>query len=268
MVKNYYETLGVERGTGAEEIKKAYRGLAQQWHPDKHQSASEEERHGAEEKFKEISEAYAVLSDPEKRNNYDTTGSPEGHGPFGFQAHGDPMDMLRNFGMRFRQGPRVPQPMKGQTLQDTLNITLEEALFSSEKSVNYSVTSGCSGCNGAGGKEFSNCSECRGSGGVTRVDGPMVMHTTCHVCQGMGKRVSKVCDVCDGKRVVNEDKKLSVIIPGGVKHRAVLRVSGVGGRGLLGGPPGDVLLSINIHYPDVSMLSEEEREQLKTLLSK
>ncbi len=268
MVKNYYETLGVERETSPEEIKKAYRSLAQQWHPDKHEGDSDEERGEAEEKFKEISEAYAVLSDPEKRSNYDMTGSPEGQGRFGFRATGDPVEMFRNFGMHFHQGPRQPQPMQGQSFQETLTVSLEEALFGSKRDINFSVTSGCSECNGAGGKEFSQCTVCKGSGGVARVDGPMIMHTTCHACQGMGKRVSKICDVCDGKRVVNEDKKLSVAIPVGVTNGAVLRLAGVGGRGLLGGPPGDVLLALLVQYPDMSNLSEEEQAQLRALLSK
>lgn len=271
MVKDYYRILNVTKDADENQIKKAYRELAQRWHPDKQHGSEEGKQKEAEEKFKEISEAYSVLSDPEKKANYDATGDPTRRRmPFGFRTHGDPADILaRHFGFNFRQpGPTHPQPMKGQSIQSPLDISLKEALFGGETTFSYEVTSGCEGCAGRGGTEFEMCSTCKGAGMYTRQEGNMLMQTTCPQCRGRGQRIKKVCEICSGQGVVGEEKTLNVKIPEGIRPGMSLRVPGKGGRGLNGGPPGDIMLIVNLQYPDLLQLTEKERNRLEELLSK
>ena len=271
-MKDYYQTLDVTKDASDEELKSAYRKLAQEWHPDKH--LDEDKKAEAEEKFKEIAEAYAVLSDEEKRANYDATGSPEGRGPFGsrpagFWTTGDPFEMFRRFGgFDFETGPRRPRPMKGQNIQEVVEIFLWEALFGAERHLEYHVASSCEVCEATGATEFETCEICKGQGGVTQQQGNMIMHQTCGACGGQGKKPKVICDACKGRKIVEHAKSLTVSIPRNIPHGATLRLANQGGRGFHGGPFGDMLLAIRVKYPDVSSLSEEERKQLEDLLSK
>jgi molecular chaperone DnaJ len=271
-MKNYYESLGVERGASSDELKEAYRNLAKEWHPDKHQGTDEAEE--AEEKFKEISEAYAVLSDEEKRRNYDATGSPEGRGlfggrPGGFHTTGDPFEIFRRFsGFDFATGPQRPRAMKGQGVQEVVEISLKEALFGAERVWNHQVTSSCETCGGLGASEFDVCGVCQGAGGVTQEQENMILHQTCGACRGQGRVVKSACPRCAGRGSCVEDKEFTVVIPEGVVHGVTLKLAGRGGRGFYGGPSGDVFLQIRVKYPDMSLLSEKERGQLEQLLSK
>ena len=266
-MKNYYEILKVDRDADAAQIKTAYRDLAQQWHPDKH---PEEGKEGAEEKFKEISEAYSVLSDDEKKLNYDTTGSPEGAGSFGFQTTGDPFEMFRrmsgvDFGMG---GPRAPRPMRGQSIQETVEVSLKDALFGLEHSLKYQIISSCEACDGSCAEEFETCDQCRGQGGVTARRGNMVVHQTCGRCGGQGRKISKICKECSGRGTQTDIKNLTVSVPKGISNGTTLRLAGQGGRGFHGGPPGDILLLITVKYPDLDTLSDKEKKQLVQLISK
>jgi len=264
-MKDYYKILGVDKAADQKAIKSAYRKLATQWHPDKHQNSSEEEQSQAEEKFKEIAEAYAVLSDPNKKNNYDATGDPKGGG-FNFHTTGDPFDFIRNFG--FRQQRRSPlQPMRGQTVQYILQLKLIEALFGTDKPIDFDVVSPCSTCNAEGATEFNICSTCEGNGMTVHRQDNMVVQTTCRDCKGQGKTIKSACVSCDGNGSISESKSIKVKIPQGAYNGATLRVQGAGGQGLNGGPPGDLMIGLRVSMPDVSALNNEEREQLEHLLS-
>lgn len=269
MTKDYYEILGVARDANEGQIKKAYRSLAQEWHPDKH-SKNEDKRKEAEEKFKEISEAYSVLSDPDKKSNYDLTGDPaRSGGGFGFRTTGNPADIFfHNMRRHFRNArPSTPQPMKGQSIKKELTITLKEALFGGEREVKYNVTSSCEKCEGRGGIEFENCSACNGAGMKVQREPNMLIQTTCDVCRGQGQKVKTQCLECNGQGTRYQEKTLTVKIPQRIRHGTTLRIAGKGGRGFNGGPSGDILLVANISYPDLSKLSEEERNQLEKLIS-
>jgi molecular chaperone DnaJ len=262
MIKDYYKILGVERNAPEEEIKKVYRSLAQKWHPDKHQD--EESKKEAEEKFKEISEAYAVLSDKEKRSNYDATGSPTNSGGFGFKTTGFPFDIFDNFtNVRRAQQPRA---MKGQSIQIPLEINLYEVLFGTDKSVNFSTPSICTNCKGEGGTEFEHCPDCQGSGIKVVRQPNMIMQTTCDRCRGQGKSIKNICGSCHGRGIVQEEKKLRVNIPKGISHKSILRIQGKGGGGFNGGPPGDLMIHIQVVYPNVEEINDEDRDVLRRLL--
>ena len=267
MVKDYYEILKVPRDVSKDQLKTAYRKLAHQWHPDTHQQDSKEQE-GAAEKFKEISEAYSVLSDPEKKANYDLTGDPNRENIHGFQTRGDPLDILSRFGIFRKPGHVEPRPMKGQTIQGPLEISLKETLFGGERTFSYNTNSACGECHGEGGTEFITCSQCKGSGMHVQQQGNMVMQITCGGCRGQGKSLKTTCPVCNGQRMVTESKTLNVKIPQGIKHGNSLRIAGKGGRGFNGGPAGDIILVVQVQYPDLAQLNEEEKSQLEKLLSK
>ena len=269
MAKDYYQILRVPRDADENQLKAAYRNLAHDWHPDKHEQDSKEQEEAAE-KFKEISEAYAVLSDSEKKANYDLTGDPNRENMHGFRTHGDPFEVfIRNAGFHFRQGaPSQPQAMKGQSIQAELDISLKEALFGGEHTFSYSTNSACEGCHGEGGTEFIICSECKGSGMYVQRQGNMIIQATCGTCRGQGKAIKTICPDCNGQRIVNEAKTLNVKIPQRIRHGTSLRIAAKGGRGFNGGPPGDIILVVHIQYPDLAKLSDEEKGQLEQLLSK
>jgi len=266
-MKDYYQILGIEKEASPDEIKSAYRKLALDHHPDRNPDNPE-----SEEKFKEISEAYSVLSDEDKKRNYDASGSPEGRS-FNYQTTGDPFDIFRrmsgmgmNFG--FQRGPQQPRPLKGQSIQEVVEISLKESLFGTNRSISYYVTSSCETCNGNGATEFETCPACNGQGGRIHQQDNMVIQQTCGGCMGQGRRPKKMCETCDGKGLQGESKNFTVTVPGGIKHGVSLRLAGQGGRGFHGGPPGDVILSVQVAYPDINSLSEEERRQLEQLLTK
>lgn len=263
-MKDYYNILGVERNADADTIKKNYRKLAQQWHPDKNPDNIKV----SEEKFKEISEAYSVLSDPDKKRNYDMTGSPEGRGGFGpgFRTTGFPFDIFWN--MADMRNAQQPRSMRGQNIELGVNLTLYEALFGTEKSITYQTTSPCLVCGGKGGTEFITCGECNGLGMKINRQHNMVVQTTCRACGGQGMSIKTPCGTCNGQKIISEEQHLSVVFPPGIKHKTALRLSGKGGRGFNGGPSGDVFIHINIDYPKIENLSEEDRKALAEILSK
>lgn len=259
--KDYYEVLGVSKTATDEEIKRAFRKLAKQYHPDINKEP------GAEEKFKEIGEAYAVLSDANKRRQYDqfghaafeNSGSGGGAGFQGFNMGDiDLEDILGDlFGGGFRgfsgfggSSRTSSRPSKGEDIRVVLNLTFEEAAFGCEKDVKLNLTSECSRCKGKGGFNEKTCRTCGGAGKVLEqaqtIFGYMQTQKTCPDCKGRGKTYETICDECHGKGVVEKVKTLTVTIPEGVDEGYQLRLSGKGNAGLNGGPNGDVFLEFKI----------------------
>lgn len=260
--KDYYEVLGVSKTATDEEIKRAFRKLAKQYHPDINKEP------GAEEKFKEIGEAYAVLSDANKRRQYDQfghaafqNGGASGGGA-GFQGFNmgdiDLEDILGDlFGGGFRgfsgfggSSRASSRPSKGEDIRVVLNLTFEEAAFGCEKDVKLNLTSECSRCKGKGGFNEKTCRTCGGAGKVLEqaqtIFGYMQTQKTCPYCKGRGKTYETICDECHGKGVVEKVKTLTVTIPEGVDEGYQLRLSGKGNAGLNGGPNGDVFIEFKI----------------------
>lgn len=259
--KDYYEVLGVSKTATDEEIKRAFRKLAKQYHPDINKEP------GAEEKFKEIGEAYAVLSDANKRRQYDQFGHAAfenggSGGGTGFQGFNmgdiDLEDILGDlFGGGFRgfsgfggSSRTSSRPSKGEDIRVVLNLTFEEAAFGCEKDVKLNLTSECSRCKGKGGFNEKTCRTCGGEGKVLEqaqtIFGYMQTQKTCPDCKGRGKTYETICDECHGKGVVEKVKTLTVTIPEGVDEGYQLRLSGKGNAGLNGGPNGDVFIEFKI----------------------
>ena len=254
MRKDYYGILGVEKTASAEEIKKAYRRLAREYHPDV------SDKPNAEEKLKEINEAYEILKDPQKRQEYDNPS------PFGFNF----VDMMRGFGPRHRGHAQADRPQRGRDVRFNLTLSLGEALFGTETNFNYTYKKTCPECNGIGGTELDNCTVCNGQGiySTTRVEGNtrFTQTTTCNNCGGMGSKPTKVCEECEGLGHVEASKHLSVKIPAGVKNGDTLTVRGQGLDGLNGGPQGDLHFVMEVTYPDMDNLEEEDIEMLRKIL--
>lgn len=252
--RDYYEVLGVHRGAKAEEIKKAYRRLALKHHPDRNPGNKE-----AEEKFKEAAEAYAVLSDPEKRAQYDQFGHSLGGGGFsGFQGYeeafrgfgdifGDLFDDFFGPGMgggRNRGGAR-----RGSDLETGVEITLEEAYRGREISIEIPRRETCATCAGSGaaaGAKRSTCPECRGAGEVRVTQGFFTLRRTCPRCQGEGERIEKPCSDCRGSGRVERTRKLNIKVPAGIDSESRLKITGEGETGERGGRRGDLYVRIAV----------------------
>ena len=226
--KDYYEVLGLQKGASEDEIKRAFRKLAIKYHPDKNQGNAE-----AEAKFKEINEAYQVLSDPEKKARYDQFGSADfdgsgfgagGFGGFDFNDMGGFGDIFESFfGGGGSSSRRRNGPVKGADLEYTINLTFEEAVFGVEKEITINRSENCEECHGSGAKPGTSpktCPTCNGSGQV-RVQrqtplGNFVTTSTCDRCGGRGTVVEEPCHSCAGKGKVRKSRKITVKIPAGV----------------------------------------------------
>ena len=261
--RDYYEVLGVEKGASADEIKKAYRKLAMKYHPDRNPGDKE-----AEEKFKEIGEAYEVLSDDQKRSRYDqfgfagvdpNYGAGAGAGGYGggFGGFGDFGDLGDIFGEFFgggssRRGSTQNAPRRGENVGVRLDLTFEEAAFGCEKEVSAQRIENCSVCKGTGSSDgvIETCSQCKGSGQVRTTQSFMGMtmqsQTVCPTCSGRGKIIKNPCTTCRGKGKVRRTQKIKVKIPAGVDAGQSVRVRGEGCVGSNGGPNGDLLAEVYI----------------------
>jgi len=252
--RDYYEVLGVGRNASDDEIKAAFRKLARQFHPDVNKEAD------AEEKFKEINEAYGVLSDSEKRARYDRFGK-EGLGNMGsggfhdYSADfGDIFDELfGQFG--FSTGSRRSRrtPRRGRDLQMQVTLTFEEAIFGIEKEIEFERDETCSRCNGSGAEPGTSpvrCTTCNGQGEVRQVRqtilGQMVQTTTCPTCNGRGEVISSPCTTCRGGGLERKRIKKKVQVPAGVDSGTQIRLAGEGGPGVFGGPNGSLFLVLNV----------------------
>ncbi|MBU0477411.1 molecular chaperone DnaJ [bacterium] len=254
--RDYYEILDVERHAAIDEIKRAYRKLAHKYHPDKNQGNKE-----YEEKFKEASEAYAVLSDPQKRATYDQFGHSglEGGGFSGFRNASDifSSDIFSDFGDilggvfgRSSQGAgRSGGHNRGEHLRYDLQITLKEAAFGTDKKIRISRPQTCEACNGSGAKKGTkriSCLQCGGSGQVSYAQGFFSINRTCDRCGGEGTIITNPCGTCRGTGRVNKPRELTVKIPPGVDTGSQLKVRGEGEAGTRGGSPGDLYVVIHV----------------------
>jgi molecular chaperone DnaJ len=249
--RDYYEVLGVSRSATEEEIKKSYRKLALKYHPDRNPDDAT-----AEEKFKEAAEAYEVLHDADKRSVYDRYGH-EGLQNSGFRGFQGFEDIFSNFGSIFeeffgtgggRRGGRRSS-RAGADLRYDLQVTFEEAVFGSEKMLEFEKLETCIHCLGkrtAPGKSPVTCNTCGGVGQVERRQGFFALRTTCPHCQGEGVMITDPCPACRGAGMVNTPKKLSVKIPAGIDHGSRLRLTGEGEEGSNGGPPGDLYVVVHV----------------------
>jgi len=251
--QDYYEILGVSHSTTDDEIKKAYRKLAMQYHPDKNPGDKE-----AEEKFKQISTAYEVLSDPEKRQAYDQRGQ-SGLNDLGFQGFTDTSDIFSHFGDIFGDlfGPRFHQeqsgPRRGVDLRIDLSIPFLDAALGAERDIQVPRAETCSACNGTGAKAGTapqNCAQCNGTGLLSRQaqqqGGLFSISSPCPACQGTGKIITEPCSTCRGEGNVPQTRRLTVRIPAGVNEGAMLRLRAEGEAGAKGGPAGDLFVVIHI----------------------
>ena len=260
--RDYYEVLGIGKDAGADDIKRAYRKAAMKYHPDRNPGDKE-----AEAKFKEVGEAYEVLSDPDKKARYDqfgfagvdpNFGAGQGGAGFdgfgGFGGFGDLGDIFGEFfgggGSSRRSGQNVPR--RGENVMSRLDLTFEESAFGCEKEVSYLRIENCSSCNGTGSADgtVETCSQCHGTGQVRTTQNFMGMQmqstSVCPRCGGRGQVIKTPCTTCKGKGKVRRTNRVKVKIPAGVDAGQSVRVRGEGGVGSNGGPNGDLLVEISI----------------------
>ncbi len=267
--KDYYELLGVSRDADANQIKSAFRRLAMKYHPDRNPGDKE-----AEQKFKEINEAYEVLKDDQKRAAYDQYGHQAfsgGSGPFGggfnFNAE-DLSDLFSNMFSDFMGGMRSDDQngsVRGSDLSYNLEISLEEAFSGVEKEIRIRTSDTCEKCHGYGtadGKEAPVCSRCHGSGRVRAQQGGFfVFETICPECRGAGRVIKDKCGDCNGQGTVRVEKSLKVKVPAGVENNIRMRIAGAGEAGRLGGNKGDLYVYISVRE---HKLYERSRNDLYT----
>ncbi|MDZ4742460.1 MAG: molecular chaperone DnaJ [Verrucomicrobiota bacterium] len=262
--RDYYEVLGISKTASADELKKAYRKLAVKYHPDKNQGDNE-----AENKFKELGEAYEVLNDEQKRAAYDRYGHAafsQGGGGFGGGFHdasdifsqvfgsGDIGSIFEEFlGGGSRRGGGRSSSQRGDDLRYDLEITFEEAAFGVEKEISIRRSEACDSCEGSGaekGSGMKTCSTCRGLGQVTVSKGFFSISQTCPSCRGAGKTIEKPCPKCSGSGHMEKTSKTKVKIPAGIENGMRLRVTGMGDSGVRGGSPGDLYIVTHIKDHD------------------
>ncbi len=249
--RDYYEVLGVGKTANDRELKTAFRKLARKYHPD----VSKE--NGAEEKFKEAQEAYAVLSDEDKRAKYDRYGHSLGGGGFDFGGFGnfgfDLSDLFGGFGFGGGRSQRERGPARGSSILYRLEISLEEAFTGLKKSFDFEVEADCKTCEGKGaapGSEVSKCRTCDGQGQVQRVQrqgfSQFIQIVTCPHCQGKGTSIDDPCKDCNGGGRVPKNREVTVDIPAGADDGTRLRLRGLGEEGPQGGLPGDLIVETRL----------------------
>jgi len=245
-MKNPYEILGVQKNAQPEEIKKAFHKLALQYHPDKNPGNKE-----AEEKFKEISAAYDIISDPQKRAKYDQFGDgpiPQQEDPFSsvFEGFGFNIEELFN-GRRNKNSV-----FKGEDIHKNIKLDFMEAINGCKKTIKLSYECECKDCKGIGaegGTKFSSCDLCKGSGKIGQMQGFMKFISTCPKCKGMGKKIDVKCNSCNGTGRKLKEEKLNVTIPKGIEENTTMKLNGKGLPGINGGPNGDlyIVVFVSVH---------------------
>ncbi len=262
--RDYYEVLGINKSASADQIKSAYRKLAVKYHPDKNKGDK-----ASEEKFKEASEAYHVLSNAERKQNYDNFGHAAfengggGRGGFGnFDFSSSFSDIFEDiFGEGFGGGRRSRRSNnRGSDLRYDLSITLEEAYSGKKQDIKFSTSEKCNTCKGSGSKpgtSASSCSMCGGHGQVRSSQGFFTIQQTCPQCSGSGEQITNPCSECSGQGKRQASKRLSVTIPKGVDDGTRIRLSGKGEAGTKGAGSGDLYLFINVYSHDLFKRSDE-----------
>ena len=265
--RDYYEVLGVDKNASETDIKSAFRKLAKKYHPD----VSKEEN--AAEKFKEAQEAYAVLSDPQKRKQYDQFGhnafNTNGGGFSGFDGFdfGNMSDIFEDLfgGMGFSTGrtrKNSNSPRKGSDVLYRITIDFDEAVYGTKKDIKIDVEENCSECHGTGGFNAKTCSECHGSGTVTSEQrtmfGSFLTKTTCPYCHGEGTTYEKKCSDCGGPGKVTNRKTITITVPAGIDTDNRLRVAGKGAAGINGGPNGDLYVEFTVRDHDFFERDEDD----------
>ena len=268
--KDYYEVLGVSKNASQDEIKSAFRKLAKKYHPDVSKEPD------AEAKFKEVQEAYAVLSDEDKRRQYDQfghaafqngggAGGAGGFGGFDFSGfdYGDIFDnIFGGFGGGFSSGRSSSRARRGSDSLMRMKLTFEEAVFGCKKDIDLDVVEECSECDGKGGFGEETCDKCHGSGTITTeqhtILGSFLSKTTCNKCGGTGKTYQKTCTHCHGNGRVKVNKELEVKIPAGVDNGSRLKLSGKGNSGSNGGPNGDLYIEFVVAEHDFYVRDEND----------
>ncbi len=262
MAKDYYDILGVSKQASLDDVKKAYRKKAMESHPDK--------EGGDEAKFKEVNEAYQVLSDPQKRQQYDTFGSADGFGSGGgggYQAGGfnvdfnDLGDIFESFfgggfsqaGGQGRKQKKRPEEVRGEDLEIQISISFMDACFGREKKIEVSKMGSCERCNGIGaepGSSMVSCKKCNGTGEVVMMErsifGNVRSVSACDHCHGAGKMPEKECSLCKGRSRIAVKKTITITIPAGVDAGSVVKVKGYGNDGIKGGATGDLYVYIQV----------------------
>ncbi len=261
--KDLYKILEVDKDASLEEIKKSYRKLSMKYHPDRNPDDKK-----AEEKFKELSVAYSTLSDPQKRKEYDNPNS--GFNPF--------EDFLRGFGgfgpMRTNVRPRKKQdpnaPRRGGSVEIQVDVPMNKFILGGDVIIHLNFVDVCVPCKGTGAKTLEFCEKCKGVGATIEVkqDRGMYMQTStmCSDCRGRGSIATEVCEECDSKGLIEiKNKEIKMRVKPGVRDRSHLRLKGAGGKGLNGGPDGDVIAYLNMILPKKEDLTEEQIKVLEEM---
>lgn len=249
--RDYYDILGIDRSASEDEVKKAYRKLARQHHPDL--QTGDQQKKVSEEKFKEINEAYEVLNDQDKRKRYDMFGHAgsqqgfEGFGDFGRGGFGDVFnDIFEDF---FGGGRGRSRAERGSDLQYNLELSFEESVYGKEAKLKIPRWETCSECKGTGARSASGlkiCPSCKGTGQLRFQQGFFSMSRPCNQCEGAGQIVTDPCTTCRGRKRVYRERTLSVNIPAGVESGMRLRLAHEGEHGENGGPPGDLFVAVTV----------------------
>lgn len=271
--RDYYEVLGVSKNASNDELKRAFRKLSMLYHPDRQAGKSDTEKKEAEDKFKEIAEAYEVLSNKDKRAQYDQFGFNNSNG-FGGQGSDDLAEFFRrhsgfssNFGGGFgdfgfnpfgsRNNRKVDPnaPKDGQDIKININIPFEESIYGGIREFDINLQDPCDHCHGSGSEDGKkeNCHYCNGTGMITQSRGMMIMQSTCPHCRGSGTEIKTKCHICHGSGYVDKPHHIKMEIPMGIDNGTTLRVADVGQHGINGGRNGDVYVDIYVDESDIFM---------------
>lgn len=280
MAKNYYNILGVSKNASDEEIKRAYRKLAQKYHPDRNKGEKE-----AEKKFKEINMAYEVLSDRQKRSHYDQFGESaedlgRGFQGFDFSSFGGGFsDIFETFFGERRSYSRNRGPIRGEDIEAKIAIAFEEAVFGCEKELNMTKSVTCPRCNGKGAEPGSSIISCKNCGGIGEIRsvkstilGRISTSRTCNKCNGEGRVPEMECTMCHGIGRVRTKEKVRIKIPAGIDNGSTIRLAGKGEAGIKGGVPGDLFLHVEIipsqvwRREGIDIYSDQEINLLQAVL--
>lgn len=271
--RDYYEVLGVGKNASDQEIKSSYRKLCRKWHPDMQAGKSDAEKKEAEDKFKEIAEAYEVLSNKDKRAQYDQFGFNDSNG-FGGQGPDDLAEFFRRhsgFGSNFGDGfahfgfnpfdgrnnskndPNAPK--NGQDVKINIKIPFEESIYGGIREFDINLQDPCDHCHGSGSDDgkTEKCHHCDGSGMVTQRRGMMIMQSTCHHCHGSGVKIKTKCHICNGSGYCDKPHHIKIEIPMGIDTGTTLRVPEVGQHGVNGGQSGDVYIDVYVEDSNIFM---------------